>query len=227
MNFEPGLNLNFGNGANFSGNMSYGQGLNPYYIGNTNRLDSPIGHDRSSGGSTSFFSSATRNLWGGNGGLNYNTIAASSGAYMGSGSGSLRGNALGNNGTNWGSSAISGQGGRDNISGNSVNFGNGNGDNNFGLGTAGYERNIGTNVVPASSYIASNGGYDISFANLPASASIYGDTTWQSSTSVRDSSGTFGYGLDSATSDVTRKSSPGFVGGYNVNKRQANRGIAT
>ncbi|TYI68061.1 hypothetical protein E1A91_D08G062500v1 [Gossypium mustelinum] len=227
MNFEPGLNLNFGNGANFSGNMSYGQGLNPYYIGNTNRLDSPIGHDRSSGGSTSFFSSATRNLWGGNGGLNYNTIAASSGAYMGSGSGSLRGNALGNNGTNWGSSAISGQGGRDNISGNSVNFGNGNGDNNFGLGTAGYERNIGTNVVPASSYTASNGGYDISFANLPASASIYGDTTWQSSTSVRDSSGTFGYGLDSATSDVTRKSSPGFVGGYNVNKRQANRGIAT
>ncbi|KAL1155962.1 hypothetical protein V6Z11_A08G059800 [Gossypium hirsutum] len=169
MNFEPGLNLNFGNGANFSGNMSYGQGLNPYYNGNTNGLDSPIGHDRSSGG----------------------------------------------------------QGGRDNISGNSVNFGNGNGDNNFGLGTAGYERNIGTNVVPASSYTASNGGYDASFANLSASASIYGDTTWQSSTSVRDSSGTFGYGLDSATSDVMRKSSPGFIGGYNVNKRQANRGIAT
>ncbi|XVF21095.1 hypothetical protein REPUB_Repub12eG0061600 [Reevesia pubescens] len=225
MNFEPGLNPSFGNSANFSSNMSYGRGLSPYYIGNTNRFGSPIGYD-GSGGNTSFFSSVTRNLWG-NGGLNYNTNAASSSTYMGSGSGSLGGSAFGNSGTNWGSSAISRQGGGNNVSGNSVNFGYGSGDNSFGLGTAGYGRNSGTNVAPTSSYAASNGGYDGAIADLYGGPSVYGDTTWRSSTSERGGSGSFGYGLGSATSDVSGKSSPGYVGGYSVNKRQANRGIAT
>ena len=223
MNFETALNPSFGNSANFSGNMSYGRGLSPYYIGNTNRFGSPIGYDGSGGGNTSFFSSVTRNLWG-NGGLNYNTNAASSSAYMGSGSGSIGGSAFGNSGTNWGSSAISSQGGGNNVSRNSVNFGYGSGDNSFGLGTAGYGRNSGTNVAPTSSYAASNTGYDGDFADLYGGASIYGDTAWRSSISERDGSGSFGYGLVSATSDVSGKSSPGYVGGYSVNKRQANRG---
>ncbi|XWS31051.1 hypothetical protein CRYUN_Cryun23aG0043900 [Craigia yunnanensis] len=226
MNFEPGLNPSFGNSANFSGNMSYGRGLSPYYIGNTNRFGIPIGYDGSSGGNTSFFSSVTRNLWG-NGGLNYNTNAASSSAYMGSGTGSIGGRAFGNSGINWGSSAISSQGGGNNVSSNSTNFGYGRGDNSFGLGTAGYGRNSGTNMVPTSSYAASNVGYDGAFADLYGGASVYGDTTLRSSTSERDGSGSFGYVLGSATSDVSDKSSPGYVGGYSVNKRQANRGIAT
>ncbi|KAK8501760.1 hypothetical protein V6N12_072897 [Hibiscus sabdariffa] len=221
MNFEPGLNPSFGNGASFSSNMSYGQGLSPYYISTTNRFDNPIGYD-SSGGNTSFFSSVTRNLWG-NGELTYNTNATRSGGYMGSGSGSIRGSAFGNSGTNWGSSAISGQGGGNNISSNSVSFGYRSGDNNFGLGTAGYERNGGTNVAPTSSFAASNGDYDGSFADLSGGALVYGDTTWQSSISEQDGSGNLDYGLGSATSDVMDKSSPGFLGGYNVNKRQANR----
>ncbi|XVE72514.1 hypothetical protein DITRI_Ditri11bG0045600 [Diplodiscus trichospermus] len=225
VNFEPGLNPSFGNSANFSSNMSYGRGLSPYYIGNTNRFGSSIGYDGSSGGNTSFFSSVTRNLWG-NGGLNYNTNAASSSAYMGSGSGSIGGSAFGNSGINWGSSAISSLGGGNNVSSNSVNFGYGSGDNSFGLGTSGYGRNSGTNVAPTSSYAASNGGYDGAFADLYGGASVHGDSTWRS-TSERDGSGSFGYGFGSATSDVSGKSSPGYVGGYSVNKRQANRGIAT
>ncbi|XP_022771695.1 heterogeneous nuclear ribonucleoprotein 1-like isoform X2 [Durio zibethinus] len=199
MNFEPGLNPSFGNSANFSSNMNHGRGLSPYYIGNTNRFASPIGYDGSSGGNTSFFSSVTRNLWG-NGGLNHNTNSAGSSAYMGSGSGSMGGSAFGNSGINWGSSAIFSQG---------------------------YGRNSVTNVVPTSSYAASNGGYDEASADLYGGASVYGDTTWRSSTSEQDGSGSFGYGLGSATSDVSDKSFPGYVGGYSVNKRQANRGIAT
>ncbi|KAE8668716.1 Heteroproteinous nuclear ribonucleoprotein 1 [Hibiscus syriacus] len=147
MNFEPGLNLSFANSTNFSANMNYGWGVNPYYIGNTNRFGSPSGFDGTTGGNTSFFSSLTRNLWG-NGGLNYNTNAASSGAYMGSGSGSMGGSSFGNSGINWGSSSISSQVGGNNVSSNSVNFAYGSGNNSFWLGTAGYGRNSGTNVVP-------------------------------------------------------------------------------
>ncbi|XP_039003851.1 heterogeneous nuclear ribonucleoprotein 1-like isoform X1 [Hibiscus syriacus] len=211
MNFEPGLNPSFGNSANFN---NYGRGMNPYYIGNMNRFGSPIVYDGSNGGggNTSFFSSVTRNLWG-NGGLNYNANAASSSAYAGSGSGSIGASAFGNSGVNW-SSPISSQGGRNNVY------------NSFGLGTAGYERNIGTNVVPTSSYEASNGGYDGAFADVYGCASFYGDTNWPSSTSELDGSGSFGYGPGSITSDVPG-SSPGYVGGYSVNKGQSNRGIAT
>ncbi|MBA0741752.1 hypothetical protein Gogos_014881 [Gossypium gossypioides] len=223
MNFEPGLNPSFGNSANFTSNMNYGRGLSPYYIGNTNRFGSPIGCDGTTGGNTSFFSSVTRNLWG-NGGLNYNTNAASSGAYMGSGSGSIGGSSFGNSGINWGSSAISSQVGGNNVSSNSANFAYGTGDNSFGLGTAGYGRNSGTNVAPTSSYVASNGGYDGAFADIYGGASVYGDTTWRSSTSEQDDSGSFGYVLGSAASDVSGKSSPGYVGGYSVNRRQSNRG---
>ncbi|KAK8491478.1 hypothetical protein V6N11_059403 [Hibiscus sabdariffa] len=134
---RAGLNPSFGNGASFSSNMSYGQGLSPYYISTTNRFDNPIGYDSS------------------------------------------------------------GEVGGNNISSNSVSFGYRSGDNNFGLGTAGYERN-----------------------DLSGGALVYGDTTWQSSISEQDGSGNLDYGLGSATSDVMDKSSPGFLGGYNVNKRQ-------
>ncbi|KAH7576644.1 hypothetical protein JRO89_XS01G0123400 [Xanthoceras sorbifolium] len=222
MNFEPGLSPSFGASANFNSNISYGRGLSPYYIGNTNRFGSPLGYDGGgNGGSSSFFSSVTRNLWG-NGALNYNTNSTSSSAYAGSGTGNVGGSTFGNSGVNWGSSAISAQGGGNNVSNNNVNFGYGGGDNNFGLGTAGYGRNTGTNLTQTSS----NGGYDGVFADLYGGGSVYGDPTWRSSSSERDGSGSFGYGLGSATADVSAKNSPGFVGGYSVNKRQANRGIA-
>ncbi|MBA0822077.1 hypothetical protein Gotur_024266 [Gossypium turneri] len=222
MNFEPGLNPNFGNSANFSSNMSYGRGLSPYYIGNTSRFANPIGYDGRSGGNTSFFSSMTRNLLG-NGGINYNTNVVSSSACMGSGSGSIGGSVFGSR-INWGSSGSPSHGGGIDVSSNSLNFGYGSGYNRFGLETAGYGRNNGTNLVATSSYAASNGGYDGAFVDLYSGASVYGDTAWRSSMFERDGFHSFGYGLGSATSDVLGKSSPTYVGGYSVSKRQENRG---
>ncbi|KAJ6680540.1 RNA-BINDING PROTEIN MUSASHI-like protein RBP6 [Salix purpurea] len=182
-----------------------------------------MGYDGGNGGSTSFFSSATRNLWG-NGGLNHNTNSASSNAYIGSGTESLGGTTFSNSGANWGSSSLQVRGGGNNVSNSSLSFGYGSGENSFGLGMGGYARNSGNNVGPTISHAASNGSFDGAFADIYGSSSDYGDPTWQSSNSERDGSVSFGFGLGNATSDVPAKSSPGYVGGYSVNKRQSNRG---
>ncbi|KAK9285811.1 hypothetical protein L1049_025012 [Liquidambar formosana] len=225
MNFEPGMGPSYGGSANFNNNPSYGRGVNPYFVGNSNRFGSPIGYDGGNGGNTSFFSSVTRNLWG-NGGLNYGTNSATSSAFMGSGSGSIGGSTFGNNGVNWGSSPISAQGGGNNVSSHSGNLGYGGGENSFGLGAGGYGRNSGTSVPPTSSYAASNGGYDGALADFYGGGSVYGDSTWRTANSERDGSASFGYGLGNVVSEVSPTSSPGYVGGYSVTKRQANRGIA-
>ncbi|XP_041004857.1 heterogeneous nuclear ribonucleoprotein 1 isoform X1 [Juglans microcarpa x Juglans regia] len=224
INFEPGLSPGFGGSANFNSNLSYGRGLNPYFVGNSNRFSSPIGYDGRNGGNSSFFSSVTRNLWE-SGGLNYGTNSARSSAYQGSGRGSIAEGTFANAGVNWGSSGISTQVGN-NVSNNSGNIGYGGGDNSYGLGTGGYGRNSGTNVAQTSSYPPSNGGFDGAFADFYSGGSGYGDATWRSSNAERDGSGPFGYGLSSAASDVSAKTPPGYVGGYSVNKRESNRGIA-
>ncbi|XP_002532010.2 heterogeneous nuclear ribonucleoprotein 1 [Ricinus communis] len=224
MNFEPAFSPSYGGNANFSSNLSYGRGMSPYYIGNTNRFANPTGYDGGNGGNSSFFSSVTRNLWG-NGGLNYNSSSASSNTYMGSGSGSIGGNNFGNSAVNWGSSTLAAHGGGSNASNNNLNFGYGGGENSFSLGTGGYGRNSVNNLATTSSYAASNGSFDGTFGDLYGGGSDYGDPTWRSSNSERDGSGSFGYGLGNATSDASVKNSPGYVG-YSVNKRQTNRGIA-
>ncbi|KAF3443299.1 hypothetical protein FNV43_RR12981 [Rhamnella rubrinervis] len=220
MNYEPGMSTGFGGNANFNSSLSYGRGLNPYYVSNSNRL--PIGYDGGNGGNNSFFSSVTRNLWS-NGGLNYGTNSTNSSAYMGSVSGSVGGNTYGNTGVNWSSSAISAQGGGNNVPNNSGNLGYGAGDNSYSLGTVGYGRNSGTSLASTSSFAAANGGFDGAFGDFYSSGSVYGDHTWRSSNPERDGSGPFGYGLGNAASDVSSKSAPGYVGGYSVNKRQPNR----
>uniref|UniRef100_A0A2P2JXQ5 Heterogeneous nuclear ribonucleoprotein 1 n=1 Tax=Rhizophora mucronata TaxID=61149 RepID=A0A2P2JXQ5_RHIMU len=225
MNFEPAMSPGYGGSATFSSNLSYGRGVSPYYIGNTNRFASPIGYDGGNGSNTSFFSSVSRNLWG-NGSLNYSTSSGSSNVYVGSSSGSIGGSTFGNSGVNWGSSSLLGQGGGNNVSNSSLNFGYGVGENSFGLDTVGYSRNSGNDVNQTSLYTAANGDFDGGLADLYGGGSDYGEPTWQSSNSGRERSGSFGYGLGNATSDVPVKSSPGFVGGYSVNKRQSNRGIA-
>ncbi|CAI8587132.1 unnamed protein product [Vicia faba] len=228
MNFEPGLSPGFRGNANFNGNLSYGRGLNPYFIGSSNRFGNPVGYESGNGGNNSFFSSVTRNLWG-NGSLNYGTNSANSNAYIGSGSGNVGGNAFGNTGLNWSSSPISGHGGGNNVSPGSGNLGYGGGNNGYGLGTEGYGRSSGSSLAPTSSYSTSNGGggVDGSFGDFYSNSSVYGDSTWRSANSERDGSGPFGYGLGGAASDVSVKTSPGYVGGYTVNKRQPNRGITT
>lgn len=225
MNYEAGMSPSYGGGANFSSNLNYGRGLNPYYIGNSNRFGSPIGYEGGNGGNSSFFSSVTRDLWG-NGGLNYGTNSASSSAFMGSGSGSIGGGNFSNTGANWGSSPMPTQGGGNNMSSTSGNIGYGGGDNSFSLGTGGYGRNSGTSVAPTSSHAASNGGIDGAFGDFYGGGSVYGDPTWRSANSERDGSGSFGYGLGSGVaSDAPARSSPNYVGGYSVNKRQTNRGM--
>ncbi|KAM0955910.1 hypothetical protein ACFX2A_024747 [Malus domestica] len=231
MNYEPGLSPGFGGNANYNNNnnnnnnMNYGRGgLSPYYINNSNRFSNPIGYDGGNGGNTSsFFSSVTRNLWGdGGGGLN----STNSNAYIRSGSGTIGGSTFGNTGANWPSSVMPAQGGGNNVSNNSRNLGYGVGDNSYGLGTGGYGRNSGASVAPTSSFAASNGGgFDGSLADLYSSNSVYGDPTWRSSNSEQDGSVPFGYGLGGTASDVSAMSSPGYVGGYSVNKRQSNTGI--
>ena len=222
MNFEPGLGQSYGGSANFNNNLNYGRGANPYYISNTNRFSNTVGYDRGNGGNSSFFSSATRNLWG-NGGLNFGANSPSSNAFTGSANGTT-GGAFGHSGSGWGSSLISAQGGGSNISSNSGNLGYGGGDSSYGLGAGGYGRNSGTSVAPTSSYAASNSGYDAAFAEFYNGGSVYGESTWRPPNAERDGSGSFGYELGNAASDVPAKSSPGYVGGYSVTKRQSNRG---
>ncbi|CAK9133348.1 unnamed protein product [Ilex paraguariensis] len=214
LNFEPGLRPNYGGNANFNTNLSYGRELNPYYVGNSNRFGSSNGYD---GGNTSFFSSATRNLWG-NGGLNYGASSTSSSGYVGSGSGSIGGGNFENSGV-WGSSPISPQD-RGNVPRSSANFGYGGGNSSYGLGVGGHGRNSATTAAPLSSYVASNGSYDGAIADFYGSGSVYEDPTWRSANPDRERSGSFGYGLDNGASDVPPKSSPGYVGGYIINRRQ-------
>ena len=38
MNYEPALSPGYGGNANFNNNLSYGRGLNPYYMNNSNRF---------------------------------------------------------------------------------------------------------------------------------------------------------------------------------------------
>ncbi|CAL5393920.1 unnamed protein product [Camellia sinensis] len=220
LNFEPGLNPNFGGSANLNSNLTYGRGLNPYYVGNSNRFVNPVGYDGGNGGNTSFFSSGNRNLWG-NGGLNYGTSSAGSSAFVGSGGGSI-GGPFANSGFNWGSSPISPQG-EANVSSQGGNLGYGGGDNSYGLGGGVYARNAATSAPPSSSYAASNGGYDGAFADFYGGSSVYGDPTWRSTNFEREGSASFGYGLGNGESDILPQS-PGFGGGYSITKRQTNRG---
>ncbi|KAF7140120.1 hypothetical protein RHSIM_Rhsim06G0173600 [Rhododendron simsii] len=222
LNFEPGVNPNFGGSANLNGALSYGPGLNPYFIGNSNRSGNPVGYDGGNGGNTSFFSSGTRNFWE-NGGINYGTSSPRSSAYVGSGRGSI-GGTFANTGINWGSSPLSPQGGGNAASGN---IGYGGGDNNYSLAGGGYGRNTATSGPLSSSHAATNYGYDGAFADFYGGGSVYGDPpTWRSTNSEREGSSSFGYGIGNGASDLPGDNTPGYIGGYSVTKRQTNRGIA-
>ncbi|KAF8045402.1 hypothetical protein N665_5008s0002 [Sinapis alba] len=235
VNFDQGLPTGFTGGTSFNGNVDYGRGMSPYYIGNTNRFGPAVGYEGGNGGggggNSSFFSSVTRNLWGNNGGLNYNNNGANSNSntYMG---GSTSGNnTLSGPFGNWGAPG----GGNNGVSNENVKFGyGGNGESGFGLGT----RNIGPNkaAAPSSSFssasVANNTGYEAAgLAEFYGNGAVYSDPTWRSSTPETEGPASFSYGIGGGggpSSDVSaRSSSPGYVGSYSVNKRQPNRGIAT
>lgn len=227
MNLEPG-SPSYGGNSNLSNNLGYGRMLSPYYSGNSNRYTTPIGYGGGNGRSDSGLTSSARNVWG-NGSINNATSPVSPGAYLGSGSGNF-GVSFGSNGANWGISPISSQVGGGTASGYTTGgMGYGNGDSSYGLGGGGYGRNSGTSsgVAPTSSFVASSGGYEGSYGDMYRGGSIYGDPTWRTASSELDRSGSFGYGLNNATSDVAAtKSSEDYIGSYNVTNRQSNRGIA-
>ncbi|KAL8136605.1 hypothetical protein V2J09_002606, partial [Rumex salicifolius] len=218
MNFEPGFNASYGGNANFSSNPSYGRGINPYFASNSNRFVNPIGYDGGNSGSSSFFSSTPRNLWG-NGGLSYGTNSSNPSNFAASG-GSLGGGSSGTNNVNWGISPGQGRGNSDR---NAGNLGYSAVENSYGLSGGSYGRNNGNNSIPSTAFGSSNGGYDGALSDLyGGSSSIYGDSTWRS-TPERDASSSFGYGLGNAASEVSAKASAGYIGGYTINKRPSNR----
>ncbi|KAL2466929.1 RNA-binding (RRM/RBD/RNP motif) family protein [Abeliophyllum distichum] len=222
VNMDQGLNSGFGGGSNFSTNLGYGRIMNPYFGGNQSRYNTPIGYNTSSSRADSLFNSSSRNVWG-NSGLNTSPSNASSGSYFGSGSGGF--GVFGNNGANWGTSHIAAS-----LEGSSSGFGGGNvgyrgGENSFSLGSGGFGRNGGTAVSTTSSLTASTGGYEGSYGDFYQSGSVYGDPTWQTTSSELNNSGSFGYGLGNPE-DVSAKESEDYVVGYDITNRQSNRGIA-
>ncbi|XP_021295092.1 heterogeneous nuclear ribonucleoprotein 1 isoform X1 [Herrania umbratica] len=223
LNFESNLSPSYGGSLNLSSNLSYGRGLNTSFNGNSNRFGSPFGYGGGSGGNSSILNSAGRNMWG-NGSFNYATSSTNSSAIVGSGSGNSGVRSFGSIGALWDSSPSLGQGGGAASSYNGGNLRYGSGEFGVGSGGIGYGRN--SNVAQLSSHGASNGGYDGAYADIYENGSFYGDSTWRSSPSDLERSSSFGFGLGDASSDVMTNNSAGYIGGYSVTNRQANRGIA-
>lgn len=208
MNFDPGMNPGIGGGSSFNNSLQYGRQLNPYYNGNSGRFNSSISYGGVNDNNGSVFNSLARNLWG-NSGLNYSSNSASSNSFVSSGNGGLSG--IGNNNVNWGNPPVPAQGASGASGYGTGNFGYGSSENNFGLGSSAYGRNAGSGGV--NTFNQSTNGYARNFGDSSAGGgSIYGDTTWRSGTSELDGTSPFGYGLGNSASDVTAKSSAGYMG---------------
>lgn len=220
MNFESGTNLSYGGNSNFSSSLGYDRAaVNPYYSGNSNRFASPIAYGAGSGNPGLSFSSAARNLW--TNVPNYNATPQSSNSYLSSGSGNLGG--FGNNSLNLaGSSSLVAQGVGNSSGFTSGNLGYRSGENSFGLFSGDYGRSSGIGSIN-NSFTTTNNGYEGNFTNSFRGSSIYGDPTWQSASSELDGSNPFAYGFGATTSDVTAKTSTGYMGGYIASNRQMNR----
>lgn len=226
MNMEQGLGSTYGGNSAFNASPSYGRLLNPYLTGNSNRFGTAIGYGGGNMRNDSLLSPNTRSVWG-NGSFSNPANPNPAAAFLGSGSGTF-GTSFGNAGTNWGSSPVTSQGagGASGYAGGNLGYGFGEG--NYGLGGGGgggYGRTSGNTAAPASSFAASSGGLDSSYGELFRSGSVYGNSTWRSPSELEET-GSFGFGLGNASSDVTAKTSEGYIGGYNATNRQQFRGIA-
>ncbi|KAK9017694.1 hypothetical protein V6N11_000700 [Hibiscus sabdariffa] len=220
MNMEQAMNPSYGVSSNFGNSLGYGRIISPYYSGNPNRYNTPIGYGVGSGRNYSSLSSPTRNVWG-NGGLSNSTNASGPGGYLGTASENF--GSLGNSGANWSPSPPMQSGGNASgyTGGSYVNT-----DDNIGLARAGYGRNSGTVAAPTSSFVGSTGSFEGSYGDLYRGGSVYGDPTWRSATPDMDGSGSFGYGLGNISSEVAARTSEDYVGSYSAASRQTNRGIA-
>nr|GMD42433.1 heterogeneous nuclear ribonucleoprotein 1-like [Ipomoea batatas] len=210
------LNSNFAETGNLSSNIGYGGALNSFGGGLPNRYNMPIGNASAGVGSGSVLKSTSWNLWDSEN-LSYSTNSAN---FVGSGSGNSGLAApFGGLGTIWGSSSISSQTGR-NGSFDSDNFTYNNGGSNFASG-GGYAQNSGNGPSAISSYAATENVYSRDLGNLygTGNCSFFEDPTPHSSSPGLEVSGSFGYGLESISSDVMPNNSRGCVGGYTVTNR--------
>ncbi|XP_050212766.1 heterogeneous nuclear ribonucleoprotein 1-like [Mercurialis annua] len=223
VNFEQGLSSSYGGNPNISSNLVYGR-LSPSYSGNSNKYDNHIGYNGSNGGNSSVLNPTARALWGNESIINASSSTNSS--FMVSGTGNSGMSSFGSFGGLWGSSSSSGQSGGAGSAFNNGSLGYNSGDISVGLGGIGYGRSRGTSAAPFSSYTVSDDAYDRPYSDIYENASMYGGSAWQSSPLELEGSASFGFGLGSAASDVVTKNSAGYVGGYSVSNRQANRGIA-
>ncbi|KAJ7946394.1 heterogeneous nuclear ribonucleoprotein 1-like [Quillaja saponaria] len=227
-----GTGLNFEPASSQSGNanLSFARALNTSYSGNSNRYNNAIGYGGLIGGNNSNMSLTSQNLWG-NGSLNHatsSTNSTNSTAFAGYGTEDSSLGSFGTIGALWSLSRGTGQvgGAGSTYTSDHLSYGNKNKDVNFGSGVLSYGRNSTATVAPLSSYTASNGNYGVVYADNYEAESFCGDSTWRSSPSEVEDSGSLGYGLGNATSDFMTKNSGGYVGAYSVANRQSNRGIA-
>ncbi|WOL00971.1 heterogeneous nuclear ribonucleoprotein 1-like [Canna indica] len=222
INYEPSLIPSFGGNSSISNSIGYGRGLNSYYNGNSTRYSIPIGYGGSSANTNPDINLMTRNAWG-SGSVSYNTSSSSYNAFTTSGLRGLAG--FGN--INWGNATpMSAQ-----VGGSASSYVNGNlsyadGDNNFDLGGGNFGRSIGPSATKTS-LTPLNGGFEGTYEDLYGGSSVYGDSTWQSSSSELDGTDPFGHRLGNLGTNIINKESSGYLGNYGVTNRQPDRGIAT
>ncbi|GFS30450.1 RNA-binding (RRM/RBD/RNP motifs) family protein [Actinidia rufa] len=200
LNFEPGLNPNFGGNANFNSTLSYGRGLNPYYY-----IAQGIG------------------ICGGMEGLNYETNSANSNAYVRSESGSI-GGTLANTGVNWSFLQFHPKVELMFLAMVGILV------TEVVIAPIVWEWEVMQEILQVvgpphyrmlHQMVVMMGLLQI----FVAVSSVYGDPTWRSTNSEREEgSGSLGYGLGNGASDILGKSSPRYVGGYSVVERQTNTG---
>lgn len=212
------LNSSYGGSGKFNSILGYGHNLNSFHNENFKKYNVPVGHAPGRVGNGPVLNSTGQNKWE-NESLYYSTDYANASTFVGLGSGNtgLSG-AFGGLGTTWGTSPISGQGGRNG------SFGDGNitfsGVENGFAGGAGYGQNARTNADAKSSYAPTQGVHADAFGDFyrMVSSSTFEDSTWRASSPELDNAGALSFGLGSADSQ-------NYIGGYSVANRST-RGIA-
>ncbi|WMV23671.1 hypothetical protein MTR67_017056 [Solanum verrucosum] len=212
------LNSSYGGSGKFSSVLGYGRNLNSFHNENSNKYNVPVGHGSGRVGNGPVLNSTGQNKWE-NDSLFHGTNFANTSMFVGSGSGNTElSGVFGGLGTTWGTSPISGQGGRNgSFSDDKITFSGG--QNGF-AGGAGYGQNARSNADAESSYAPTQGVHAHTFGDFygTVSSSIFEDSTWRASSPELDSAGALSYGLGSADS-------LNYVGGYSVANRST-RGIA-
>ncbi|CAN0910362.1 Heterogeneous nuclear ribonucleoprotein 1 [Linum grandiflorum] len=213
LGFEQSMSPSYGGNSNLTSNMGFGR-LSPY-SGNSSRYGSPIGYGTGNGGNNSVLSSVPRTLWS-NDSIQNNSNSNGQNGFLSTGGWNSGLGSFGSSGALWDSSTNMGQG----SGAGSASYNNGSGEFSIGLGGSGYGRTSGASFAPVPSRAAQNGGYDRAYADIYENGgSLYGDSSWQSSTS-----GLFDFGLGNSASDVITKNTAAYGGGYGIADTQPDRG---